>query len=174
MEEAAFASLYETTHAALWGYVAKGVRDPVVADDIVQESYVRLLQADVAALDPGPTKAYLYRIATNLMTDHWRRRKREAAAPEDAADRAAHPAPDDAMAAGPDVEQALAGLAPRERSLLWLAYVEGHAHREIAEILSVREKSVRVLLHRARKKMAGLLRPGIARPSGAATDREAR
>ena len=48
-------------------------------------------------------------------------------------------------------------IAPRERALLWLAYGEGRPHREIAGILDVAELSVRVLLFRARRKLAKIL-----------------
>jgi RNA polymerase sigma-70 factor (ECF subfamily) len=41
--------------------------------------------------------------------------------------------------------------------MLWLAYVEGADHREIAEALELRAGSIRVLLHRARKKLARLI-----------------
>jgi len=57
-----------------------------------------------------------------------------------------------------DMHQLFAQISIQERSLLWLAYVEGAAHREIAGILSVKEKSVKVLLHRARGKMEAILR----------------
>jgi RNA polymerase sigma-70 factor (ECF subfamily) len=40
---------------------------------------------------------------------------------------------------------------------MWLAYVEGADHREIAAALGLRERSVRVLLHRARRKLAALI-----------------
>jgi RNA polymerase sigma-70 factor (ECF subfamily) len=49
-------------------------------------------------------------------------------------------------------------LKPQQRQMLWLSYVEGSDHREIATALGVREGSVRVLLHRARKKLASLLK----------------
>jgi len=48
-------------------------------------------------------------------------------------------------------------LKPQQRQMLWLSYVEGADHREIAAATGVREGSVRVLLHRARKKLASLL-----------------
>lgn len=48
-------------------------------------------------------------------------------------------------------------LKTRERALLWLAYVEGHQHAEIAEMLGLKSLSVRVLLFRARRKLAALL-----------------
>ena len=52
-------------------------------------------------------------------------------------------------------------LRVQERTMLWLAYVEQASHREIASALSIKEGSVRVLLSRARQKMAVAL--GIRR-----------
>jgi RNA polymerase sigma-70 factor (ECF subfamily) len=56
-----------------------------------------------------------------------------------------------------DVEEALAKLSAKERALVWLAYVEGYAHKDIARVLGVKDASVRVLLFRARRKLAGIL-----------------
>jgi RNA polymerase sigma-70 factor (ECF subfamily) len=56
-----------------------------------------------------------------------------------------------------ELEQALDKLKPRDQQLLWLAYVEGFTHREISELIDVNEKSVRVLLLRARGRAAGIL-----------------
>ena len=49
-------------------------------------------------------------------------------------------------------------MSPQQRSLLWLAYVEGYRHDEIASMLKLREKSVRVLLYRARRKLSEICR----------------
>jgi len=48
-------------------------------------------------------------------------------------------------------------ISVQDRALLWLAYVEGAEHREIADILKLREKSVKVMLHRARRRMEAVL-----------------
>jgi RNA polymerase sigma-70 factor, ECF subfamily len=56
------------------------------------------------------------------------------------------------------VRRAMSRLRPRERALLWLAYGQGHAHTEIAETLGVKTASVKLLLFRARRKLATLLR----------------
>ena len=58
---------------------------------------------------------------------------------------------------GDDMTEAFGELKPQQRSLLWLAYVEGFDHREIADAAGVKEKSVKVLLFRARKALAGIL-----------------
>jgi RNA polymerase sigma-70 factor (ECF subfamily) len=48
-------------------------------------------------------------------------------------------------------------LKPRERELLWLAYAQGASHREIAEAVGVKTSSVKLLLFRARRRLAGVL-----------------
>jgi RNA polymerase sigma-70 factor (ECF subfamily) len=165
MEESAFAALYQATFPALWAYVAKGVRDGTVADDITQEAYVRLLQASTRSLNDLQLKAYLYRIATNLMHDHWRHSGREVQDDETALERPDRSDP--RLDLRLDVGQAFDQLSPSQRTLLWLAYVEGYGHRDIAGMMKVKEKSVRVLLFRARKRLGDLLRHmGIERGDG--------
>ena len=56
-----------------------------------------------------------------------------------------------------DVARSFGQLAPRERAMLWLAYVEGSGHEEIAQSLGVRTGSMKVLLFRARRKLRDLL-----------------
>ena len=56
-----------------------------------------------------------------------------------------------------DMERFFAQLPPKQQTLLWLAYMEGVSHREIAASLGMREGSVRVVLYRARKRLAGIL-----------------
>jgi len=58
-----------------------------------------------------------------------------------------------------DVRQAMKALNPREREILWLAYVEGMSHAEIGGITGLKVSSVRPMLFKARQKAAGLLRP---------------
>ena len=52
----------------------------------------------------------------------------------------------------------MARLKPRERDLLWLAYAQGSSHKEIAETLGLKTASIKLLLFRARRRLAGMLR----------------
>lgn len=156
MEDPAFAAWYETTFPALWAYVVRSIGDATLTDDIVQEAFVRLLQADTSKLQAPQVRAYLYRIATNLMHDHRRRSGREVH--DDDATLEIPDSERDNVAVRLDVGDAFDRLSPNQRELLWLAYVEGYGHREIAEMMGLREKSVRVLLFRARHRLAALLR----------------
>jgi RNA polymerase sigma-70 factor (ECF subfamily) len=56
-------------------------------------------------------------------------------------------------------------MRPRDRQLLWLAHAEGYSHREIAEITGLATASIRLLLFRARRKIARLLREQTDRVS---------
>ena len=128
-----------------------------VADDILQDAFLRFLRAAPEGLELLEQKAYLYRIASHLLVDHWRRVNREYRW-DWKAFLATPMRPDSQSELGHDISEVLGTLKPQQRSLLWLAYVEGFEHREIASMLGLREKSVKVLLFRARRKMADALR----------------
>ena len=59
-----------------------------------------------------------------------------------------------------DLGRAMARLKPRERDLLWLAYAQGSSHQEIAQTLGLKTASIKLLLFRARRRLAALLREG--------------
>jgi len=147
--EAAFADLYRLHSRALWSYVYRVTGNAADADDIVQEAYLRMLSTDLPPLAGDEPKRYLFRIAGNLMADRWRRSSREHGGLDGVADRAAPPvSPPDH-----DVTRTFTELKPRERALLWLAYVEGEDHEGIAQALRVARGSVKVLLSRARARL---------------------
>ena len=60
-----------------------------------------------------------------------------------------------------DLRRAFDRLKPRERQLLWLAHVEGSDHREIARLTGLRTGSIRLLLFRARRRLAEVLRKRV-------------
>ncbi|MDE0165861.1 MAG: RNA polymerase sigma factor [Bryobacterales bacterium] len=154
IEEAAFHRLYEQLAPALRAYVLRICEKADLADDVVQDAFVKYLRTPIREMDETAAKAYLYRIATNLVNDHWRRRERERKWSWKAIFRKPAEAKLDLRG---DMARQFGRLAPRERALLWLAYVEGFDHEEIARVLKVRPKSIRVMLFRARKKLRKLL-----------------
>lgn len=158
MGEEEFRALYEATSRPILSYLTgvTGRRD--VAEDVLQETYCRFLVRQPGAMGEDETRRYLFRIATNLLRDRWRRGEDKAAA--EIADEGLLPdgsAQDLNMQI--DVRRAMRALKPRERELLWLAYVEGMSHAEIAESTGLGAMSVRLLLFRARRRAAALLRP---------------
>jgi RNA polymerase sigma-70 factor (ECF subfamily) len=155
MDEDAFRAFYDRTAPALWGYLSRISGNRQLAEDLLQEAYFRLLKSRDAFESEAHRRNYLYRIATNLVRDIHRsrtipmlsRRVEEADVPSE-----------DAMPERrADIQRALGRLKPRERALLWLAYAQGSSHTEIARVLGVKTASIKLLLFRARRKMAALL-----------------
>ena len=161
MDRDAFAGFYERAARPLWAYLARVSGDPGLADDLMQESFVRFLTTDTKTDGEVEARRYLFRIGSNLLKDHWRKRTTSSIEelPEGAfASQAMAAQMDSDALLGP----AMAKMKPKERQMLWLAYAEGYSHREIAEVMGVGATSVRLLLFRARKKMAGMLAVGQA------------
>jgi len=154
MDEASFRIFYQETAPKLRAYIRRASGDAALADDILQEAFYRFLRADLPELGELQSKAYLYRTASALLSDHWRRLKRERR--WSLVEFLGGEAGDSAEDKG-DTMRFFAQLKPQEQTLLWLAYVEGFDHREVAAALQLQEKSVRVLLFRARKKLAAIL-----------------
>jgi RNA polymerase sigma-70 factor (ECF subfamily) len=155
VDNASFRLFYERNAPALRSYLRFSCRDRALADDLLQESCLRLLRRELPPLDERELKSYFYKTAQSVLVDHFRRSARDRRLEQEVALRelAQSPAPD----LPGELEQALEQLKPRDQQLLWLAYVEGFSHREIAELIDVNEKSVRVLLLRARGRAAGIL-----------------
>lgn len=160
MDDEAFAAFYERTARSLWAYLARTSGDSALAEDVMQESYLRFLSLanPPSYLADGEVacRRYLFRIATNLLRDHWRRPRAASIEemPESLFARTDGQATlDSQLILGP----ALANMRPRDRQLLWLAHAEGYSHREIAEITGLAAASIRLLLFRARRKIARLL-----------------
>ena len=152
LTEAEFEAFHARTCQPLWAYLRRISGDPAQADDVLQESYLRLLRHPPSPdRDERERKAYLFQIATNLMRDRWRAKERERSALERLL--SLWPSRPETSGVSLDMSAALERLPPRDRALLWLAHVEGYEHREIARILGLQEGSVRVILFRARKKL---------------------
>jgi RNA polymerase sigma-70 factor, ECF subfamily len=160
MDEESFRGFYARTSGMLWAYVARATGDGSAADDLLQEAYYRLLRTPTAFESEDHRRNYLFRIATNLIRDRYRRpRIDNAQFPENA---------EGEIAAGGDLAQqtqqrsdlqrAMAQLTQRERELVWLAYGQGSTHREIAGVLGLKTGSIKPLLFRARRKLARILR----------------
>jgi RNA polymerase sigma-70 factor, ECF subfamily len=156
MDETAFRDFYNQIAPSLRRYIRRSCGDPALADDLLQEAFYRFLRADLPLLEPWQLKAYLYRTAFSLLTDHWRRAHREKRWRLERPDGEVSERASESSGDGGAME-IFRRLKPREQTLLWLAYVEGFDHREIALALQISEKSVRVLLFRARKQFGDAL-----------------
>jgi RNA polymerase sigma-70 factor (ECF subfamily) len=144
----------------LWGWLRRVCGDGGLADEVVQEAFVRLLDGRGAALPWPERRAYLFGIAWRVLADARREARRRAplsAAPESGTEEILSPG-------SHRMAEVLEALPERQRALLWLAHAEGWSHREIAHTMGLAEGSVRVLLHRARSRAAALLSRSREKP----------
>lgn len=153
MTEEVFCAFYEETAGGLRAYLRHRLGNSHLVDDLLQESYIRFLKASLPGnMDQAHRRNYLYRIATNLVHDSRRVRQFEQLSDQESV------AFEESMEAVQDVKKVLQQLKPKQRELLWLAYVEGFSHDEIAGIVKAKTPSIRPMLARARAQFMQLIR----------------
>ncbi len=158
LTEHEFQEVYHRQGRAVWAYLYRVTGNAADADDLLQDTFCRLLATPLATRAAGDLRAYVFRIASNAAIDRWRRQGRRERTEAPGNVEPAGPDSQGGIALRQDVARTLREMKPRDRVMLWLAYVEGTEHRDIAATLGLKPGSVPVLLFRARKKLAGLLR----------------
>ncbi len=150
---------YEEHQRRLTGFAYALTRDADVADDLVQETFLRLVKEHAAGRVPDNVSAWLFRVCANLTTSRGRR----SVVARRFIERA--PRPDDEVAA--DVEMlrhemgealvaALGILTVEARTALVMA-ANGFSGREIAESIGRTEPATRTLMFRARERLRSFL-----------------
>ncbi len=160
MDEETFRGFYTRTSGMLWAYVVRATNDPSGADDLLQETYYRLLRSAMTFESDDHRRNYLFRIATNLIRDRYRRPRIDNAQLPEHGERDIPAGGDLAQQTQQraDLRRALASLSVRERQMVLLAYGHGSTHQEIAGMLGLKTGSIKPLLFRARRKLARMLR----------------
>ena len=132
------------------------LRNPHEADDVAQETFVRLWKADVAGDDPRTVTAWIFRTCTRLAIDRLRAIGAEARFVQNLTE----PQVDSAAAvdARIDIERVSGRLPIRELELLLLHRLDGLTHPEISEVTGRSPRTVRRLLHRCEQRIARLQR----------------
>ncbi len=173
-------ALFRAQSRGLWGLAYRLTGSAEDADDVVQESFARLLASPPTR--GQPPRAWLVRVATNLCLDALRRRRRRAYTGVWLPAPAEEPSEgwgECLASAAPDPEVrygllesasyaflvALEELGPRQRAVLLLRDALGYSAAEVADVLGTSEGNVRVVHLRARRAMEGYDRaraPSIA------------
>ena len=154
MDEAAFRELYARTARQIWAYLARATGSDSAADDLLQDTYFRMIRAGFQPDSDDHARNYLYKIATNLVRDYFRSSKRGEQQLEHSP---SVQGPELELTLRQDLRQVFKLLKPRDRQLLWLGHVEQFSHKEIAVILGLKPASIRLMLFRARRRLADLL-----------------
>ncbi|MFQ5697592.1 MAG: RNA polymerase sigma factor [Myxococcota bacterium] len=164
-DRSAFDQLFRRYTPPLVNFLARMVPDRGRAEELAQETFVRIYQARDRYEARARFSTYLFGIAHRLALNELARayRRRERPLEPQTVGRAADPAPAAdldyaARRTGEAVERAIAGLPERQRSALMLRVHEEMSHEDIAETLGASVSGVKSLLHRARANLAAELK----------------
>lgn len=122
--------------------------DRALAEDLVQEAFVRFVGRLHPLRDPGAFDAYLRRTVINLSKNHFRRRALERSDLERRARQQAPVAEERDVSEYEAMRVALLGLPVRQRAAIVLRYYEDLPESQIAELLRCRPATVRSLVSR--------------------------
>jgi RNA polymerase sigma-70 factor (ECF subfamily) len=160
----AFAQIVDRHKDAVVNYLARltGSRDR--AEDLAQETFLRLFRSAASYSEQGYLRAYLYRIGTNLVRSEERRERRlrlllPFLLPDRQHAEPAGPAGLLRQEAHRQVASAVAGLPLRFRVPLVLHEIEGWSYADIAQELQCREGTVKSRIHRGRQQLKQELEP---------------
>lgn len=161
--EKAFLKLYDEVAESLFRHCFFRVSSREIAEDLTQEAFMRVWNHLAAGNALENPKAFLYRVAGNLVIDHYRKRKESSL--EALAEEGYDPKGDDAdsilaYASGKQALRLLADLEPQYREILTLRYVSDLSIADIAEVIGQSENVVSVRIHRGIQKLKQLFQHG--------------
>jgi RNA polymerase sigma-70 factor (ECF subfamily) len=174
--ELAFRELVRRYERPVFSLVYRMVRDRELAEDLSQETFVKVLNAIDSYRPEHKFSSWIFKIANNAAIDHLRRREldtlsldgapdavtpdRQEATALQVGDRTESPLEElEARELGNQIERAIARLRPEYRSCIMLRHIEGRPYEEIADILGLPLGTVKTYIHRARGELRELLGP---------------
>ena len=164
-------TLFENHYRQIHRYVLSMVHDAAEADDVAQETFVRASSRLDSLRDPAALTTWLYRIATNICLDRIRQRARGASSASETDLDEVEAADSDAPSLQQIVERNemsacvqryLESLSDSYRAVILLHDLLGLTGPEIAQALDVSLATVKVRLHRARRRLQSQLEAGCA------------
>jgi RNA polymerase sigma-70 factor (ECF subfamily) len=154
-------AIYEEYNAELFRYAHRLVDDVDLAEDCVSETFSRFLRVVRDGTAPvDNVRAYLYRIAHNWVTDHYRRQPLPPISLD--SDRHEEPNSNPSTLVAVELEReriraALLSLPPEQRQVIELRFLEDWSHKEVAAALGKSEEATRALQHRALSALRRIL-----------------
>lgn len=160
IDETQFGALYTEYVQPIYRFVYRRTLDRMLAEDLTSTTFLKALEK-IRTYDSakGPFVAWLYRIARNTVTDHYRTRRVHANI-EDVWDLASDDDPTagvDTQLASKELRAALAKLPADKREIVLLRVWEGLSYAEIAAITGKSEGNCKVIFSRAVKDLRDIL-----------------
>lgn len=157
----AFGQLYESCLDRIYRYVYYRVNSTTEAEDLTEQVFLKAWEAIDRYEQRGvPFLAWLYRLAHNLVVDHYRSQRqmvpldelRETEEASEDIEASVH-----AQLDAEEVQAAIHRLSPEHQQLITLRFVEGMSHAEVAQIVGKSEGATRVVQYRALQALARAL-----------------
>ncbi len=160
----AYWDIYEAHYERVRRFIFLMVKDMWVAEDLLQETFVKVQKNLPQLNDNRKTSSWIYRIAFNVCQDHFRNSSRKARQENSVLETEImpHPLSSQKLLEQQQMSQCVqeqTKLLPESlRTPLLLFDVMGFSHREIADILDISVENTKVRLHRARSQLKAILK----------------
>jgi RNA polymerase sigma-70 factor (ECF subfamily) len=160
--------IYDQYYRSIRRFILNTVRNEWVADDLMQETFIRINNNLENVRDASRLKSWIFRIAYNICQDYFRARGKSSSLEDE---REIQEAPEETLSLTvPATQKALEQFQMRQcvfglvnhlpeslRSVIILSDVDEFSQQEIADIIGITVANVKIRLHRARKKLKALL-----------------
>lgn len=159
-DQAAFEKIYRQHVGRVYGICLRMLCDQMRAEELTQRIFVRAWMKLDSFRAESSFSSWIYRLSVNMVLDELQSFKRESCKAFDCeisrvpAEPSINASPDMQM----DLERAVASLPPQARLVFVMHDIEGHRHKEIADVLGVAVGTAKAQLHRARRLLRGMLR----------------
>jgi RNA polymerase sigma-70 factor (ECF subfamily) len=151
----AFEELYARHAPAVHALAYRLTGDRTAAEDIAQDTFLRMLKFLGGLRSDQPLRPWLKRVAANAAIDHLRRNRRLQLADMEAE----WPDPSASTETGAEIHGLLRRLPPPVRTVVWLHLMEGWSHRELADKFGHSESWSKSLLSRALQALQSETKP---------------
>ncbi|SHK59263.1 RNA polymerase sigma-70 factor, ECF subfamily [Desulfatibacillum alkenivorans DSM 16219] len=153
-DEKAFEELLKRYQGVVYNFAMYMLKDPSEAEDIAQETFLRLYKTSAAYRQKASLKTFLLRIAKNLCIDHFRKKKPDLLNELPEIPTEATPLSQLEAAVSADMlEKAIDDLPVNQRTAVLLRHMEQLSYNQIAEVMEVSLGAVESLLVRARRTL---------------------
>ena len=160
-DQTAFAELYNAYVEKIYKYIFYKVGNAVEAEDLCEQVFLKAWEAIGRYTWCGyPFSSWLYRLAHNLVVDHYRTRRESVPLHEVLTTSSEPEDPQDSLLQTLDAAElsdAISQLTDDQRQVISLKFIEGYENAEIAQMLNKKEGAIRALPYRALRSLLSIL-----------------
>ena len=148
--------LYTKYAAGLYALCIRYIGDKEVARDLMHDAIIKIFDTVGKYKPTGSLKSWCYRVTVNLVIDYLRKSSKvNLVSIEDSQEKLPQPQPEEvAKIPRAEIMRMVSGLPEAKRIIFNLFCVEGYSHKEIAQMLDIKEKTSSSLLFKAREQLA--------------------